>query len=109
MERTMLPNSTASLVLGILSIITGICCYGVLGVILGSIAIVLGKGAQNTYKQQPEIYNGIGNAQAGFITGIIGLVLSLLYIAFLFWLFSTIGWDAMQDPDVLRERLEKLF
>lgn len=109
MERTTLPNSTASLVLGILSIITGICCYGVLGVILGAIAIILGKNAQNTYNKEPEIYNGLGNAKAGFITGIIGVILSLLYIAFLVWLFSAIGWDAMQDPDLMRERLEKLF
>ena len=109
MERTALPNSTASLVLGISSIVLGICCYGVIGFILGIIAIVLGKQAEKIYKQDPEVYNGIGNAKAGFITGIIGVILSLAYVAFLIWIFSLIGWDALTDPELMQQRIEEVL
>ena len=44
MERQNLPNATTSLVLGILSIVTCLC-YGVIGLPLGIIAVVLGNKA----------------------------------------------------------------
>ena len=52
-----LPNATAVLVLGILSIVT-CCCYGVVGLILGIIALVLAKkerAAANAAAQTPEV------------------------------------------------------
>ena len=48
MEKQNLPNSTLILILGILSII-GCCCYGVIGLILAIITIVLAKKATETY------------------------------------------------------------
>ncbi len=96
MEKSTLPNSTASLVLGILSIPTCLC-YGVLGLILGIIAIVLGKNAQKKYNENPDSYTGEGNAKAGIITGIIGIVLNLVYLGFIIWIFSTLGQDGLQE------------
>ena len=66
MEQQKLPNSTLILVLGILSIPT-CCCYGVLGLILGIIAIVLANKAAKVYAENPELYTGFQNVKTGKI------------------------------------------
>jgi hypothetical protein len=86
--RTELPNSTAALILGILSIVTCFC-YGIIGLPLGIIAVVLGKRAVRLFDSSPESYRGLDNARAGVITGIIGIIFNSLYLvviilAFLF-------------------------
>lgn len=87
------PNSTTVLVLGIISIAT--CwCYGIVGLVLSIIALVLagnGKKAYllNTSRYSPGSYN---NLKAGKVCAIIGLCFSALYIIFiilyLFAIFS---------------------
>ena len=42
MDQQKLPNATAVLVLGILSIVT-CCCYGIPGIVAGIIGLVLYK------------------------------------------------------------------
>lgn len=105
--KEKLPNSTASLVLGIFSIIT--CwCYGLPGIILGVIGLILGKKAVALHNEDPDMYEGIGNAKAGNIMSIIGLILSVLFIGAVIYTISLIGWDALQDPELMKERLEEL-
>ncbi|MDN3594613.1 CCC motif membrane protein [Zunongwangia endophytica] len=77
--KEKLPNSTLILVFGILSII-GCCCYGVLGIIFGILAIVLANKAKALYYANPDLYMGYENVKTGRILGIIGLVLSILAI-----------------------------
>lgn len=90
-----LPNSTAVLVLGIISIVS--CwIYGVPGVICGIIALVLFNKDKKLYEENPEIYlTSYKNAKAGQICAIIGLSLSglvLIYFAIvLIFLGSMIG------------------
>ncbi|WP_112469745.1 DUF4190 domain-containing protein [Streptomyces triticisoli] len=65
---------TAAMVLGILSC-TMFCVYGVFSVVLGVIAVVLGiKGRRRSERGEATNH---GQAQAGLVTGIIGLVLGL--------------------------------
>ena len=52
MEKQKLPNATAVLILGIASIIT-CCCYGVLGIITGVVALVLAKKDTQVYLENP--------------------------------------------------------
>lgn len=104
MERSTLPNSTAALVLGILSIVTCIC-YGIIGLPLGIIAVILGSKAKKIYNENPDVYSGAGNASAGVITGVIGIILNLIYLGFIIWLISAVGWDALQDPELMQDRL----
>ena len=55
MEKRNLPNGTAVLVLGILSILT-CCCYGFIGLTLGIVALVLAKKDLKLYQESPELY-----------------------------------------------------
>ncbi len=76
-----LPNATASLVLGIISIVSTIC-YG-LGIICGIIGLVLANRDRKLYRSSPELYSAssLGTVNAGRVCSIIGIVLSALFIA----------------------------
>lgn len=75
----MLPNATATLVLGIISIV-GCVFYGVVGLICGIIALVLHKKDKALYQQNPAKYAmSYKNARAGYVCAIIGTSLSALY------------------------------
>jgi hypothetical protein len=76
-----LPNATATLVLGILSLV-GCFCYGVLGIIFGIIALVLGSKDMKLYASNPNQYtlSSYNNVKAGRICGIIGIILSILAV-----------------------------
>lgn len=78
MEQQKLPNSTLILILGILSIIG--CCFswGIAGVILAIVVLILSKKAKATYLENPELYTGYQNVKTGKILAYIGLGLSIL-------------------------------
>lgn len=105
MEQQKLPNATLVLVFGIISIVT-CCCYGVIGLIFGVIALILGSKALKEYAANPELYTGVQNVKTGRILAIIGIVLNLMYLALLIWFYSKFGLETMQDPDAVREAME---
>ena len=107
MEKQNLPNATLILVMGILSIV-GACCYALPGFLFGIIGMVLAVKDTKLYKQDPDIYQNYGNVQAGKIMSIIGLILSVLFIVVIIGVIMYIGWDVLQDPELLQERLEEL-
>ena len=96
MEQQKLPNSTLILVFGILSILT-CCCYGILGLILAVIALVMAKKATAIYMEAPEQYTGYNNVKTGRILAIIGLILNLIYLGYVIWLFATLGMDGIME------------
>ena len=104
MEKQKLPNSTLILVFGIISIVT-CCCYGVVGLIFGIIALVLANKATKLYMENPENYDGFSNVKTGKILAIIGIVLNVLYLGYTIFLFSTIGMDGIQEMQ--RELMEQ--
>ncbi|NRR92521.1 DUF4190 domain-containing protein [Winogradskyella undariae] len=108
MEKQPIPNGTLVLVMGILSII-GCCCYGLPGLIFGIVAIVLAGKATKTYMLAPETYSGFGNVKAGKIMGIIGVVLSIAMVLFYVWMYTTIGLEAMQDPQLMELKMQELL
>jgi hypothetical protein len=97
-----LPNATAVLVLGIVSIV-GCMCYGLIGAICGIIALVLNSKDKKLLLADPDGYteSSVKNLNAGRICAIIGLCLSALYLAFLiiwiiiygFAIFSNMPWQ----------------
>lgn len=100
-----LPNSTGVLVMGILSIV--FCfCYGVIGIVLGIIAIVLANKANKLYLENPNTYSesSYKNMKAGKICGIVGLCLSglyiifiIIYIAFFATVLTALPWAEMMN------------
>lgn len=105
MERQKLPNATLILVFGIISIVT-CCCYGIIGLIFGIIGLVLANKATNIYALDPALYDGYNNVKLGKTLSIIGIVLNILVVIFFVWIISIIGWDALQNEELMRERLE---
>jgi len=103
MEQQKLPNATLILVFGIISIVT-CCCYG-LGLIFGIIAIVLSKKATVEYIANPELYTGYGNVKTGKILAIIGTILSAVYLAYVIYLFATVGAEGIMqmNEEMMRE------
>ncbi|MEH6537499.1 MAG: CCC motif membrane protein [Psychroserpens sp.] len=107
MEKQQLPNSTLILVFGIISIV--LCwCYGIIGVPLSIVALVLAGKAKKTYLENPELYSGYQNMNAGKILAIIGLILNVLFLCYIIWFLSQIGWDALSNPELMMERAEEL-
>lgn len=104
MEKQTLPNSTLILIFGILSIVT-CCCYGILGLIFGIVALVLASKAKNTYLTDPGLYSGYNNVKTGKILAIIGIVLNVLYLISIVVYFSIYGWEGYMEmqEEIMRE------
>lgn len=78
-----LPNATAVLALGIISIV-GCFMYGVPGLICGIIALSLHKKDKEMYSMSPATYEtSFKNSKAGYICAVIGTSLSGAVIALL--------------------------
>lgn len=104
-----LPNATAVLVLGILSIVT-CCCYGIVGVILGAIAMVLAGKDKKAYNLNPAIYteSSFKNLNAGRICALVGLILSAIYFILNIIIIAIYGFGVMSDPESIKELLNGL-
>ena len=76
LNAPQLPNATATLVLGILSIVVCFIC--------GIIALVISNKDVSMYKANPELYSetSYNNIKAGRICAIIGLALQLVGLLF---------------------------
>ena len=107
MDKQQLPNSTLVLVMGILSIV-GCCFYSIPGFIFGIVALVVGSKATREYKEAPDNYSGYENVKAGKIIAIIGIVLSLLYLTMIIGIIAYFGWEALQDPELLQQKMDEL-
>lgn len=84
--------ATASLVLGIISIVT-FWTFG-FGVLLGILAIIFGVLGINRAKETPDKIH-IGRAKAGLITGILGTIGGVLFFAVIFVFLG----DAIDEID----------
>ncbi|WP_372505686.1 DUF4190 domain-containing protein [Streptomyces macrolidinus] len=102
----------AALVLGILSVCL-FCLYGVVSLVLGILAVVFGvKGRKRADQGEADNY---GQAQAGFVLGIIGLALGVavitLMIIGIFFAVTHIPADpdSPYAGDALRTSVTMLF
>lgn len=87
-NRPPLPNATAVLVLGIISIV-GCMAYGIVGLVCGIIALYLSKKDLALYEAFPEKYSttSFNNLKAGRTCATIGSILSGILVAFFLLLF----------------------
>lgn len=107
-EEKKLPNATPVLVLGIISILT-CCCYGIPGIICGIIALVLFQKDQKEYNLNPKVYTNYSSLNTGRILAIIGIVFSVAYLLLIILMVAFLGWDAMQNPELMQERMNDLM
>ena len=96
MEKRNLPNATAVLVLGIVSILS-CCCYGIVGLIFGAVALFLAQKDMNLYKENPELYLNYSNLNVGRIFAIIGVVLSALTLFVFIYMYGVVGEEGMRE------------
>lgn len=97
MEKHKLPHAQSALILGIVSIITACCCYGLPGLIIGFFGINEAKKAQKIYDENPEMYTGLGNASTGKITSIIGIAFGILAVIYYIYLITSGKWGEAMD------------
>jgi hypothetical protein len=86
--KQSLPNSTAVLVMGILSII---CSCFFVGLILGIIGLNMAKKGRQMHRENPDLYTGYGSLNAGWIMSIIGTILGSLYTLYYIIIVLFIG------------------
>ncbi len=107
MENQKLPNATAVLILGILSILT-CCCYGLFGLALAFIGLYLTHNDLKTYNAAPERFINFQQLNTGKILCIIGIVLNAIMLLYFIWIIKMIGFEALQNPALLQEKLKHL-
>ena len=92
-EKQQLPNSTATLVLGILSIV-GCWIWGLPGLIMGIISLVLADKGEKQYIENPDSYfkPSYENLKAGRVCAIIGVSLSGIVLLFKIFLIAVAGF-----------------
>lgn len=100
-QSSNLPNATASLVLGIISIL-GAFCYGIVGLVCGIIGLVLANKDRRLYQAAPEFYSpsSFSASNAGRVCSIIGIVLSsiiLLFFIFYMIVFGPYIFEVMRN------------
>lgn len=94
-----LPNAGLVLTMGILSIILA-CCCGPFGIITGIIGLIYGNKGVSMYKSSPESYtrSSYSNLNGGRIASIVGLIITVLAIAWtVYSIYSLGGWDAYME------------
>lgn len=84
-SRLDLPNSTAVLVLGILSIVLSCWYFSIIGVVLSIIALVLSGKDLTRYYSNPDQFtvSSFNNLKAGRVCAIIGLTVAIIFFIFM--------------------------
>jgi hypothetical protein len=86
-------QAIASLVLGIASL----TCSGLLGIVFAPLAVVFGVRARRTIAASNGWRRGDGMAVAGIVLGIIGIVISIIYLVFI-----------LRNPNFMQDLLDRL-
>ncbi|MFY7811287.1 MAG: CCC motif membrane protein [Flavobacterium sp.] len=101
MQKT--PNYTAVLILGITSFI-GCFCYGIVGVILSIIGIVLANKDLKLIADNPDVYSK--DVKTWKIICIIALVLSVLSLIITIISIAFVGFGSFNDPTEMQKIFE---
>lgn len=108
MRKTKLPYATAVLVLGISSIAL-CCCYGIPGILTGTIALLLYNREKAVYEKDKKEYSNFESLKTGRTLSIIGISMSSIYIIYLIFTLSMVGKAGLADPTLLLKKFEKQY
>lgn len=105
-----LPNATIVLVLGILSIVTCCCFYGLIGLVLGIVALILSRKDKENYLANINYFtiSSYKNLNAGRVCAIIGLILSGITLLFCIVFAIFFGFSTLTDEESLKQFLREL-
>lgn len=98
--------ATASMVLGIISIVLGL--FGWLGIITGLVAVILAVVAKNQIKADPSMSGSAGAAKGGLIMGIIGIVLGIVITILAIMAVNALANELQDSADQYQIDLENL-
>src|SRR5688572_9054359 len=104
MEKKNLPNATAVLILGIISILT-CCCMGI-GLVAGIVALVLANKDLKLYNENPDVYLNYGNLNTGRILAIIGTTLSAIVL--LINIYFEVSMTDQEKEDFMQNLKDKM-
>jgi hypothetical protein len=104
MQKT--PNHTAVMVLGLTAFI-GCCCYGIVGVILAIIGIVLANKDLQLIQENPGVYDNSINTWK--IVNIVALVLSVLSLLLTIWSISLVGFENINNEAEIQRIIQEKF
>lgn len=105
-----LPNATIVLVLGIVSIVSCCCFYGLVALITSIVALVLSKKDRALYANYPGVYteSSFKNLNAGRVCAIIGLILAGIIIVASIIFIAAFGYTALTDKEALKEIFQNM-
>lgn len=102
-----LPNATAVLILGILSVPTCFC-YGIIGLVLSIVALVLAHGDQKLLNDDRDgVYRNYSTLVVGRVFASIGLVLSAVFFAMVVYIASMSTEEQEAFLENLRAKAEQ--
>lgn len=105
-----LPNATIVLVLGILSIVMCCCYYGIIGLVLGVVTLILSRKDKQNYLANMNYYtlSSYKNLNAGRVCAIIGLILSGIVVLFCIVIAVFFGFDMLTNEEAIKQLLQEL-
>ena len=105
-SQRSLPNASAVMALGIISII-GCCCYGVPGVVCSIVALILYSKDAQLFQANPEWYtaSSYSNLRTGRICSIVVLLSSILFLLFWIFVMITAGFGILSNPQDVFNRI----
>lgn len=106
MERQPLQYSTLIYVLAILGL--PLCCCAGFGILPAGIAYFISRSELKKFYVNPELYSNQDNIYTGKIIALIVMIINALYLGYIIYILYSLGWEVLQDPALLQERLKGL-
>lgn len=104
MERQPLQYSTLIYVLAILGL--PLCCCAGFGILPAGIAYFIARSELKKFYLNPELYSNQDNIYTGKIIALIVMIINVLYLGYIIYILYSLGWEVLQDPALLQERLK---